>query len=109
MVMLLGSSPVQLRVSVLQLACQVLPMIGLPAGEHGDVLEHGLAAITEARSLDGGRPSATPRSSIDHEGGEGFAVDVLGHESRAGLRPASATFPRIGMRSFIGTRSSSRE
>ena len=48
----------------------------LTTGEDGDVLKHGLAAVTEARSLDGYRlEDAT--DLVDHEGCECFAIDVF--------------------------------
>jgi len=51
----------------------------LAAGEHGDVFKHGLAAIAEARSLDG-RDAQTAAELVDHQGGQGLAVDVFGHD-----------------------------
>src|SRR5436190_19937122 len=48
----------------------------LTAGQHCDVLQHGLAAIAEARSLDG-RDLQTATQTVDNEGGESFAFDVL--------------------------------
>src|SRR5438552_5476786 len=51
----------------------------LATGQDGDVLEHGLAAITEARGLDGdGGESAT--QLIDDDGGLGLALNVLGND-----------------------------
>ncbi len=52
---------------------------GLAAGQRGDVFEHGLAAISEARSLDGG---ALQRAAqlVHHQGRQGFALDVLGND-----------------------------
>src|SRR5690606_14818392 len=48
----------------------------LATGEDGDVAEHGLAAVTEARSLDGhGLEGAA--DLVDHERGQSLAVDVL--------------------------------
>jgi hypothetical protein len=77
---------------------------GLAAGEDGDVLEHGLAAIAEARSLDG---SDVQRATqlVDDEGRERFAVDVLS-DDESGL-PVRAICSSSGSRSFI-ERSSSR-
>ena len=51
----------------------------LTAGEHGDVLQHGLAAIAEARRLDRGNlePAA---QLVDHERGKRLALDVLGDD-----------------------------
>src|SRR5215216_3919083 len=48
----------------------------LTAGQHGDVLQHRLAAIAEARGLDGGNLEAATQT-VDDEGGEGFAFDVF--------------------------------
>ena len=53
----------------------------LATGEDRDVLQHGLAAVTEARSLDGdGLEGAT--DLVDHQGGQGFALDVLGDDQQ---------------------------
>ena len=51
----------------------------LTAGEHGDVLEHLLAAVAEARRLGGG---AVERATelVDDERREGLALDVLGDD-----------------------------
>ena len=58
----------------------------LAAGEDGDVLEHGLAAVAEAGGLDRGdlEPAA---QLVDDEGGERLAFHVLGHDQQrlAGL------------------------
>src|SRR6266550_3245814 len=48
----------------------------LTAGQHCDVLQHGLAAIAEARSLDGGNLEAATQT-VDDEGGESFTFDVF--------------------------------
>src|SRR5882672_8348587 len=48
----------------------------LTAGQHCDVLQHGLAAIAEARSLDG-RDLEAAAQTVDDEGGESFAFDVF--------------------------------
>ena len=45
-------------------------------GEDGDVLEHLLAAVAEAGGLDGGNLQAAAQT-VDHEGGQGLALDVL--------------------------------
>ena len=58
----------------------------LAAGEDGDVLEHGLAALAEAGGLD--RDAAEGAADlVDHQGGERLALDVLGddHQRLAGL------------------------
>src|SRR5580700_1342949 len=48
----------------------------LAAGQDGDVLQHGLAAIAEARRLHGGNLEAATQT-VDDEGGERFAFDVF--------------------------------
>src|SRR5712692_2683061 len=48
----------------------------LTTGQHRDVLQHGLAAIAEARSLHGRDLEATTQT-VDDEGGESFAFDVF--------------------------------
>ena len=59
---------------------------GLAAGDDGDVLEHALAAVAEARRLD---RDARERAAqlVDDEGGERLALDVLGDDEEllAGL------------------------
>ena len=54
---------------------------GLAAGQGGDVFEHGLAAIAEAGSLDGG---ALQRAAqlVHHQGRQRFALDVLGDDQQ---------------------------
>ena len=49
---------------------------GLAAGERGDVLEHGLAAIAEAGRLDG-RGLQRAAQLVDDERRQRFALDVL--------------------------------
>src|ERR1700690_2510777 len=58
----------------------------LTAGQDRDVLQHGLAAIAEARRLDGG-DLQTATQAVDDEGGESFAFDVFGDDDErlAGL------------------------
>src|ERR1700730_8468031 len=58
----------------------------LAAGQHRDVLQHGLAAIAEARSLDGGNLQPTTQT-VDDQGGQSLAFDVFSddHERLAGL------------------------
>ena len=54
-------------------------------GEDRDVLEHGLAAIAETRSLDGGHLQRATEL-VDHDGGQSLTLDILGnHEERAAL------------------------
>src|SRR5947208_11425967 len=48
----------------------------LTTGQNRDVLQHGLAAIAEARSLHGCDLQATTQT-VDDEGGESFAFDVF--------------------------------
>ena len=56
------------------------------AGENGDVLQHGLAAVTEAGRLGGGDLDDAAHV-VHHQRGQRFAFDVLGddHERLAGL------------------------
>src|SRR5690606_25703261 len=51
------------------------------AGEDGDVLQHGLAAIAEARGLDRGDLDDAAHV-VDHQGGQGFAFHVLGDDQQ---------------------------
>src|SRR3546814_4821687 len=57
--------------------------IYLTAGQNGDVLKHGLAAVAEAGRLDGGdlQPAA---QLVDHQGGQRLALDVRSEERRVG-------------------------
>src|SRR5438093_1414668 len=48
----------------------------LTTGQNRDVLQHGLAAIAETRSLHGSNLQATTQT-VDDEGGESFAFDVF--------------------------------
>jgi hypothetical protein len=48
----------------------------LAAGQDGDVFQHGLAAVAEARSLDGSNLEAATQL-VDHEGGQRFAFNVF--------------------------------
>ena len=56
------------------------------ARDDRDVLEHGLAAIAEARSLDGSHLEATAQL-VDDEGGKRLAFDVFSDDEEwlAGL------------------------
>src|SRR5690606_39857343 len=58
----------------------------LTTGEDGDVLEHGLAAVTKARSLDGGDLQAATQL-VDDERGKRLTLDILGNDEQrlAGL------------------------
>src|SRR6185437_1394168 len=53
----------------------------LAAGEDGDVLEHALAAVTEARRLDGDGGEGTAQL-VDDDRRERLALDVLGHDQQ---------------------------
>ena len=76
---LLGAAQVG-DVQVLELDAQAFEH-GRAAGQNGDILEHGLAAIAVARRLDGG---ALERATqlVDDERGQGFAFDVLGNDQQ---------------------------
>ena len=77
--------PQHVEGDVLQLDAEILGDDGA-TGQDGDVLEHGLAAITEARRLDGGDLQAATQL-VDDQGGERLALDVLGDDQQrtAGL------------------------
>ena len=49
--------------------------------QHGDVLEHGLAAVAEARSLHGANLELRTQA-VHHERSESFAVNVLGDDQQ---------------------------
>ena len=70
---------------VLELDAEVLAD-QLAAGQDGDVLEHRLAAIAEARRLDR-RDLQAAAQLVDHERGQRLALDVLGDDEQrlAGL------------------------
>ena len=51
------------------------------AGEDRDVLQHGLAAIAEARRLDGGDLDDAA-DGVDHQRGERLALDVFGDDQQ---------------------------
>src|SRR4051794_33750007 len=81
-----AAGPAELRdLGVLELEAHLLGD-DLAAGEDRDVLEHALAAVAEARSLnrDAGEGAA---QLVDHERREGLALDVLGDDQQrlAGL------------------------
>ena len=59
----------------------------LAAGEHRDVPEHLLAAVAEARRLDGGDLERAAEL-VHHQRGERLALDVLGDDQRAACRSA---------------------
>ena len=70
----LGAAEIVER-GVLQLEADLL-RDHLAAGEHRDVAEHLLAAVTEARRLDGGDLQGAPEL-VHHQRGERLALDVL--------------------------------
>src|SRR5690606_1960770 len=53
----------------------------LATGEDGDVLQHGLATVTEAGGLDGDRLEGAT-DLVDNEGGQSLALDVLGDDQQ---------------------------
>ena len=59
---------------------------GLRAGQRGDVAEHGLAAVAVAGGLDGTHVQNAAQL-VDHQRGQGLALDVLGDDQQrlAGL------------------------
>src|SRR5690606_24167620 len=75
----------QVEGGVLQLEADLLGD-DLAAGEDRDVGQHGLAAVAEAGGLDGHRAEQAA-DLVDHQGGQGLALDVLGddQERLAGL------------------------
>src|SRR5690606_15848472 len=74
----LASVAQQVQLRGLQLEADLLGD-DLAAGEDRDVGQHGLATVTEARSLDGdGLEVAT--DLVDHQGRQGLALDVLGDD-----------------------------
>src|SRR6202165_538401 len=70
----------------------------LATGQDGDVLEHGLAAIAEARRLDGDGGEGTAQL-VDDDGGLRLALDVLGddQERLAALAHLLAHRPEVGV------------
>ena len=76
---LLGVAEVA-HLHVLQLDAQIF-RDGLAAGEDRDILQHGLAAIAEARSLHGRDLQRAPQL-VDHQGRQGFALDVLSDDEQ---------------------------
>src|SRR5712671_1224239 len=73
------------EVDVLELDAEVF-RDRLAAGQDRDVLQHGLAAIAEARRLDGG-DLQTAAQAVDDQRGQSLAFDVLGDDDQrlAGL------------------------
>ena len=77
------AGPQVLERDILQLDPQIL-RDHLAAGEDGDILQHRLAPIAEARRLDRGALER-PADLVDDERGQGLAFDVLGDDQE---RPA---------------------
>ena len=71
--------------------------IDLAAGEDRHVLEHRLAALAEAGSLDGDRLERAA-DLVDDERGERLALDVLGDDRERAA--ACMTFSSTGSRSL---------
>ena len=63
-------------VGVLELVAQLLGD-DLAAGQDRDILQHRLAAVAEARSLDG-HAGERAAQLVDNQRGQRFALDVLG-------------------------------
>jgi hypothetical protein len=80
-----------LSATVLELDADVLAD-QLAAGQDGDVLQHGLAAIAEAGALTAGDLQAAAQL-VDHQRGERLALDVLGDDQQgpAGLHHGSSS------------------
>ena len=68
----------QIECGVLQLETDVFAD-DLPTGEDGDVLQHRLAALAEARGLDGNRLERAT-DLVDDERGECLPLDVFGND-----------------------------
>src|SRR6218665_1653512 len=75
----LGAAQVR-QLERVQLDAQVLGD-HLAARQGGDVLEHGLAAVAEARGLHG-RHVEHAADLVHHERGQGLALDVLGDDEQ---------------------------
>ena len=75
----------QLDGSVLQLIAQVAADDGA-AGQDGDILQHLLAAVAEAGSLDSNNIQAAAQT-VDDEVGQSVALDILSDDQQltAGL------------------------
>ncbi len=65
---------------ILELGAQVFGD-GLATGEGGDVLQHGLAAIAEARRLHGADLQRATQF-VDDQGGQRLALDVLSDDEQ---------------------------
>jgi hypothetical protein len=80
LVMVTRLAPEHLHRDILELDTKILGD-HLAAGQHGDVLQHGLAPIAEARRLDRGNLQAAAQL-VDHECGKRLALDVLGDDQQ---------------------------
>src|SRR5262249_28121529 len=69
---LLGATEV-LNLNAFELDAEVFSD-GLAAGQHGDVAEHGFAAVAEARSLDGANLQGAAQF-VDHQRRQRFAFN----------------------------------
>src|SRR5690606_21171799 len=76
----LAGAAEQVEADVLQLEADLLAD-DLAAGQHGDVAEHGLAAVTEAGGLDGDRLEG-PADLVHDQGRQGLALHVLGDDQQ---------------------------
>src|SRR5881628_2565474 len=76
---LLGAAEV-VELEVLELDAEVF-RDRLAAGQGRDVLEHRLAAIAEARRLDG-TAGERPAQLVHHQGRQGLALEVLGDDEQ---------------------------
>ena len=76
----------QREVDVLELEADFLGD-DLTTGEDGHVLQHRLATLAEAGGLDGGGLERAT-DLVDHEGGQGFALDVFGDHDERACHPA---------------------
>src|SRR5271157_4150445 len=76
---LLGLAQI-VHVNVLELDAEIF-RDGLAAGQSCDVLQHGFAAIAEARGLDG-RNLERSAQLVDHQGCQRFAFDVLSDDDQ---------------------------
>ena len=56
----------------------------LGAGQDGDILQHGLAAVAKAGGFDG-QDIEHAAQFVQHQGRQGFAVDVLGDDHQVAL------------------------
>src|SRR6266852_3530451 len=66
--------------NVLELYAEIL-VDGLPTGENGNVLEHRLAAVAEARGFHSSALQCAAQL-VHHQGGQGFSVDVLRNDQQ---------------------------